>query len=122
MGKLGTNKDFEPFGDYVLLKHIPRATTDGGIALPENVESELPIGKVVRCGPGARSADTGTLIPMPCKEGDTVYFNSPNYRQAVWVEIDHEEYVMVRAIDLMGRLTAKSELLEIVTPELAAAA
>lgn len=105
MARLGLNKDFEPFGDYVLIKHIPRAQTDGGIALPEGAEGELPIGRVIRTGPGNIAADTGVQMPMPCKEGDLVYFNSPRHREAIGVELDHEDYYVIRAVDILGRLT-----------------
>lgn len=107
MPALGENKDFEPFNDYVLLKQIKRGETESGLALPDEADYDAPIGKVMRAGPGGVGED-GERLPMPCQVGDIVYFLSPRYRPAVEVEIDHETYLLMRAVDTMGRIVIKA--------------
>ncbi len=63
-------------GDYVIIK--PSAApgrTDSGLHLPDNLkQKKTAMGVAVSVGPGARATNTGELIPMNVKQGDTVFY------------------------------------------------
>ena len=94
---------FEPFEDYVLVDIIPIGVTAGGVALPAESDCAPPIAKVLKTGPG-RTSDSGAVMPMPCREGDTVLFKTERYRPANEIELDGKKVYLMRVVDIMGRL------------------
>lgn len=100
-----SNIDFEPFWDYCLVKPEKVNVSKGGIALPTGAKlEELAKGLVLKAGPGAYR-DTGTLVPNPINEGDTVYFRS-NMRPEK-VKINDVEYYCLSGRDVVARTSNK---------------
>tara|TARA_Y100001963_G_scaffold120681_1_gene168722 strand:- start:231 stop:518 length:288 start_codon:yes stop_codon:yes gene_type:complete len=66
-----------PVNDKIVVKPITKEEeiTEGGILLPDTVDSgKLMEGEVVSIGEGMYSAN-GTLIPVVCSVGDTILYN-----------------------------------------------
>ncbi|NQV93431.1 co-chaperone GroES [Candidatus Kaiserbacteria bacterium] len=81
MAKDSKNKaHITPLGDRVLLEIPTREEkTKGGIIIPETANQEKPEqGKVIAVG-GGRVTDTGDVIPVRVKVGDTVVFPKYGY-------------------------------------------
>src|SRR5881398_3875061 len=50
-------------------------TTASGLVIPDTAKEKPQQGEVLAVGPGRRSEQTGELIPMDVKAGDTVVYS-----------------------------------------------
>jgi chaperonin GroES len=92
-------KKLEPLADRVLVKPIERQEmTKGGILLPDTAKEKPQEGKVLAVGPG-KLTDTGKLIPMAIKMGDTVLY--ARYGGTEY-KLDDEELMILRESDILG--------------------
>jgi chaperonin GroES len=90
-----------PLEDRVVVKVIEQEDkTSSGIVLPDTAKEKPTKAKVVAAGPG-RYDDNGKLIPMPVTEGDIVVFAKYSGTE---VKLDEEEYLVLRASDILGIL------------------
>jgi chaperonin GroES len=94
----------KPLSNRVLIKRMEQEETlKGGIILPDTAKKKQETGKVVAIGPGKVSED-GKLQPMPVNVGDTILMDKYSGQE---VTIDDEEYVIVRADDIIAIITIK---------------
>eukprot|EP00126_Sphaerothecum_destruens_P000455 Sdes_comp10533_c0_seq1m2223 len=92
---------FKPLFDRVLVERfVPAAKSKGGILLPETSIEKLNQGKVIACGPGART-ESGSVIPMAVKVGDNVLL--PEFGGSK-VKLENKEYLLFRDTDILGTL------------------
>ena len=92
----------KPLADYVLIEPISQEEkTKGGIFLPETAEKERPEqGKVIAVGPGKKN-DSGQLIPMTVKPGQTVLFTKYGPNE---IKVDNKEYLIAKEEDILAIL------------------
>ena len=89
----------KPLGNRVLAQRLEQEETlKGGIILPDTAKKKQETAKVVAVGPGAQTTD-GKMIPMPVKVGDTILMDKYSGQE---VTIDDEEYVIVKADDVIA--------------------
>ncbi len=94
-----TKTTVRPLDDRVLVKPIePEAKTASGIYLPESAKEKPMSGKVIAVGPGKLN-DDGSRSEVSVKKGDTVLYGKYSGTE---VEIDGEEYMIMREGDLLG--------------------
>jgi chaperonin GroES len=90
-----------PLEDRVLVKLVEREEkTSSGIVLPDTAQEKPQKATVVATGPG-KYDNNGTLVPMPVKKGDLVLFAKYSGTE---VKLDGEEYLVLRATDILGVL------------------
>ncbi len=90
---------FRPLHDRVVIKRLEgEEKTKGGIIIPDNAKEKPQEGKVVAVGPGSRD-ESGKLIPVDVKAGDTVLFGKWSGTE---VKIDGQELLIMKESDLMG--------------------
>ena len=90
-----------PLEDRVVVKLLEQEQkTSSGIVLPDTAKEKPTKATVIAAGPG-KYDDKGKLIPMPVKEGDIVVFAK---YAGTEVKLDGEEYLVLRASDLIGVL------------------
>jgi chaperonin GroES len=90
---------FRPLHDRVVVKRIESdEKTAGGIIIPDTAKEKPQQGEVVAVGPGGRD-ETGKLIPLDVKTGDTVLFGKWSGTE---VKIDGVEYLIMKESDIMG--------------------
>jgi chaperonin GroES len=98
----GRPMKFRPLHDRVVLERIDaEEKTAGGIIIPDTAKEKPQQGKVVAVGPGGRD-ESGKLIPIDVKTGDTVLFGKWSGTE---VKIDGVEYLIMKESDIMGVLT-----------------
>lgn len=97
-----------PLGDRVVVRRdMPKQTTNGGILLPDSyLKVKLPIGTVVRVGPGKRNSK-GNLVPISLEIGDRVVLT--NYagleiRDPSMPISQEDEFVILREEDILAKL------------------
>ena len=92
---------FRPLHDRVVVKRVDEDTkTKGGIIIPETAQEKPMQGKIIAVGPGARD-ESGTLVPLDVKKGDTVLFGKWSGTE---VKIDGDELLIMKESDIMGVL------------------
>lgn len=90
---------FRPLHDRVVIR---RAEGDikskGGIIIPDNAKEKPQQGEVLAVGPGTRD-ESGKLIPLDVKAGDTVLFGKWSGTE---VKIDGADLLIIKDADIMG--------------------
>ncbi len=90
---------FELFDDRVLVKpNEAEEKTSGGIIIPDTAKEKPQKGKVVAVGKGKYAEQTGNLIPMQVKEGDTVMYGKYGGTE---ITIDGVDYLIMRSSDIL---------------------
>jgi chaperonin GroES len=90
-----------PLEDRVVVKLVEQEDkTSSGIVLPDSAQERPQKATVIATGPG-KYDDKGNLMPMPVKKGDLVVFAKYSGTE---VKVEDEEYLVLRASDLLGVL------------------
>ncbi len=88
-----------PLGNRVLMRRLDaEETLKGGLILPDNAKKKQEQAEVVAIGTGKKDKD-GHIIPITVKVGDIVLMDKYSGQE---VTINDEEYVIVRADDLIA--------------------
>lgn len=89
----------KPLGNRVLVKRIEQEDNlKGGIILPDSAKKKQETAEVVAIGSG-KLTEQGKLIPAPVQIGDKILMDKYSGQE---VTIDDEEYVIVRAEDIIA--------------------
>lgn len=89
----------QPLGSRVVTQRLePSETLKGGIILPDSAKKKQESAKVLAVGPGQIDKD-GKTLPMPVKVGDTILMDKYSGQE---ITIDDEEYVIVKAEDIIA--------------------
>lgn len=94
----------EPFGDCVLFKIEDPLRTEGGLYVPEHVQSRQRW-RVIAVGPG-RYLDDGTRLVPQVQVGDLIV-PWPNAARAVGTNVTGEEIFICRDTDIAARIVAR---------------
>jgi chaperonin GroES len=98
---------FRPLHDRVVVRRIDaEERSAGGIIIPDTAREKPGQGKVLAVGPGARD-ETGRLVPLDVKAGDTVLFGKWSGTEA---RIDGEDLLVMKEGDILGVLETLGEL------------
>ena len=90
---------FELFDDRVLVKpNAAEEKTSGGIIIPDTAKEKPQKGKVIAVGKGKYAEQTGNLVPMQVKEGDTVMYGKYGGTE---ITIDGVDYLIMRSSDIL---------------------
>ena len=90
---------FRPLHDRVVIRRAEGdVKSKGGIIIPDNAKEKPQEGEVIAVGPGGRD-ESGKLIPLDVKAGDTVLFGKWSGTE---VKIDGEDLLIMKEADLMG--------------------
>lgn len=90
---------FRPLHDRVLVRRVEaEEKTAGGIIIPDTAKEKPQEGEVIAVGPGSRD-ESGKLIPLDVKIGDTILFGKWSGTE---VKIDGEDLLIMKESDIMG--------------------
>jgi len=90
---------FRPLHDRVVVRRVEsEAKTAGGIIIPDNVQEKPQEGEIVSVGSGSRD-ESGKLVPLDVKAGDTVLFGKWSGTE---VKIGGEDLLIMKESDIMG--------------------
>jgi chaperonin GroES len=88
-----------PLGNRVLVRRLEaEEKLKGGIIVPDTAKKKQEKAEVVAVGIGKKDKE-GKMIPMPVEVGDIILMDKYSGQD---VQIDDEEYVIVRADDIMA--------------------
>jgi chaperonin GroES len=94
--------NYELYDDRVLVK--PAAAeekTAGGIIIPDTAKEKPQRGTIVAVGPGKYAEQTGNLIPVKQKIGDTVLYGK---YAGTEISVDGEDYLIMKASDILMKV------------------
>jgi chaperonin GroES len=95
-------ENFELFDDRVLVKPNPaEEKTSGGIIIPDTAKEKPQKGTVIAVGHGKYADQTGKLIPMQIKAGDTIMYSKYGGTE---INIEGEDYLIMRASDILMKV------------------
>src|SRR5688500_6281059 len=90
---------FRPLHDRVVVKRSEaEERTAGGIIMPDSAKEKPSQGEIFAVGPGGRD-ESGKLIPIDLKVGDTVLFGKWSGTE---VKIDGQDLLIMKESDVMG--------------------
>ena len=85
-----------PIADKLMVRPLNNESrTKTGIIIPDSAKNPMLIGEVLAAGPG-RHSETGKLIPMEVKAGDTVFYG--RYAGSE-VKTSTDQLVILMAVD-----------------------
>ncbi|MGQ0742995.1 MAG: co-chaperone GroES [Acidimicrobiales bacterium] len=68
--------NLKPLDDRIVVRPSEaEQTTSSGIVIPDTAKEKPQQGEVLAVGPGRRSEQTGEVIPLDVKVGDTVVYS-----------------------------------------------
>ncbi len=91
----------KPLEDRVVVKpHDAEEVSKGGIILPDTAKEKPQQGEIMATGSG-KSSDSGSLIKLTVKKGDTVLYGKYSGTE---ITIDGSEYMIMRESDILAVL------------------
>ncbi len=89
----------KPLGNRVVVQRLEaEETLKGGIIIPDNAKKKQEMVKVIAVGPGKKT-DQDKLIPISIKISDVVLIDKYSGQE---INIDDEEYIIVKADDILA--------------------
>lgn len=100
-----SNLNIKPLGNRILVKRSKKATSKGGILLPETAQETPKEGEVLAVGPG-KMDEEGTIEPMHVAVGDFILFGSYAGTEIQTDSVD-EELLILSEDEVLGTLERK---------------
>ena len=90
----------KPLSDRIIVKAVSaEETTAGGIVLPDAAKEKPQQGEVLAVGPGRRSEQTGEIIPLDVKVGDTVVYSKYGGTE---ITVEGEDVLILSSRDVLA--------------------
>ena len=98
-----TKVAIKPLEDRILVQaNEAETTTASGIVIPDTAKEKPQQGEVLAAGPGRRSEQTGEVIPLDVKVGDTVVYSKYGGTE---ITIDGEDLLILTSRDVLAVVT-----------------
>jgi chaperonin GroES len=79
----------------------PEETTVSGLVIPDTAKEKPQQGEVLAVGPGRRSENTGEVIPVDVKAGDTVVYSKYGGTE---ITVDGEDLLILTGRDVLAKV------------------
>ncbi len=92
--------NLHPLDDrIVVLPNESEETTASGLVIPDTAKEKPQQGKVLAAGPGRRSEQTGEILPLGIKEGDTVVYSKYGGTE---ITVDGQDLLILTSRDVLA--------------------
>ena len=92
--------NLKPLDDRIVVKaNEAEERTASGLVIPDTAKEKPQQGSVLAVGPGRRSEQTGELIPLDVKVGDTVVY--PKYG-GTEITVEGEDLLILSSRDVLA--------------------
>jgi chaperonin GroES len=99
--------NLKPLEDRIVVRPSEaEETTVSGIVIPDTAKEKPQQGEVLAAGPGRRSEQTGELIPLDIKVGDTVVYSKYGGTE---ITIDGEDLLILTSRDVLAIVDKKKK-------------
>ena len=90
----------KPLDDRIVVKaNEAEERTASGLVIPDTAKEKPQQGSVLAVGPGRRSEQTGELIPLDVKVGDTVVYSKYGGTE---IAVDGEDLLILTSRDVLA--------------------
>ncbi len=90
----------QPLDDRIVVRaNESEATTASGLVIPDTAKEKPQQGEVLAVGNGKRSEQTGEVIPVDVKVGDTVLYSKYGGTE---ITIDGDDLLVLSARDVLA--------------------
>jgi len=94
--------NLQPLDDRIVVRPVEaEETTASGLVIPDTAKEKPQQGEVLAVGPGARSQNTGELIPIDIKAGDRVVYSKYGGTE---ITIDGEDLLILAGRDVLAKV------------------
>ena len=91
----------QPLEDRIVVRpNEAEERTVSGLVIPDTAKEKPQQGTVLAVGPGKRSEQTGQVIPVDVKEGDTVVYSKYGGTE---IKLDGEDLLILRESDILAK-------------------
>jgi chaperonin GroES len=95
----------KPLEDRIVVRpNEGEETTASGIVIPDTAKEKPQTGEVLAVGPGRRSEQSGEIIPLDIKVGDTVVYSKYGGTEYI---LDGEDVLILTSRDVLAIATKK---------------
>jgi chaperonin GroES len=92
--------NLQPLDDRIVVKPgESEETTASGLVIPDTAKEKPQQGEVLAVGPGKRSEQTGDVIPVDVKVGDTVVYSKYGGTE---ITIEGDDLLILSARDVLA--------------------
>ena len=92
----------QPLGDKIVVRSSEaEETTASGLVIPDTAKEKPQQGEVLAVGPGARSEQTGEIIPLDVAAGDTIVYSKYGGTE---ITVDGEDLLVLSSRDVLAKL------------------
>ncbi|MDQ4133657.1 MAG: co-chaperone GroES [Actinomycetota bacterium] len=92
--------NLKPLDDRIVVRPSEaEQTTVSGIVIPDTAKEKPQQGEVLAVGPGRRSEQTGEVIPLDVKVGDTVVYSKYGGTE---ITVDGEDLLILSSRDVLA--------------------
>ena len=92
----------QPLEDRIVVRASePEEMTVSGLVIPDTAKEKPQQGEVLAVGPGRRAENTGEVIPMDLKTGDTVVYSKYGGTE---ITIDGEALWILTSRDVLAKV------------------
>jgi chaperonin GroES len=92
----------QPLDDRIVVRpNEAEERTASGLVIPDTAKEKPQQGEVLAVGPGRRADNTGDLVPLDIKAGDTVLYSKYGGTE---VTIDGEDLLVLSSRDVLAKV------------------
>ena len=92
-----------PLEDRIVVRpNDAEAKTASGLVIPDTAKEKPQQGEVLAAGPGRRAENTGELIPLGVKVGDTVVYSKYGGTE---ITVDGEDLLILSGRDVLATVS-----------------
>jgi chaperonin GroES len=93
----------QPLEDRIVVRaNESEATTASGLVIPDTAKEKPQQGEVLAVGPGRRSEQSGEVIPLGIKVGDTVVYSKYGGTE---ITIDGDDLLILTSRDVLATIS-----------------
>jgi chaperonin GroES len=100
--KEAASMKLHPLDDRIVVRPgESEETTASGLVIPDTAKEKPQQGEVLAVGPGRRADNTGDIIPLDVKVGDTVVYSKYGGTE---ITVDGEDLLILSGRDVLAKL------------------
>ena len=94
--------NLQPLDDRIVVRPSEsEETTASGLVIPDTAKEKPQQGEVLAVGPGRRTENTGELVPLDVKVGDTVVYSKYGGTE---ITVEGEDLLILTSRDVLAKV------------------